>query len=1136
VTPPLEPRPAAAAKDGEASRIEDPVNAPQDEQPDSQAGGQKGGQKGGHPTEKAQDPPAAAPAGGAESVQVQVVAQMSRVFIERPVATALLTIAVALAGILAYLGLPVSPLPQVDFPTISVSAQMPGASPETMASTIATPLERALGRIAGVTEITSNSTLGNTRVTLQFEIGRSINAAAREVQAAINASRSQLPSGLPSSPTYRKVNPAEAPILILSLTSPTMSQGQMYDAASSVLAQALSQVPGVGQVNLGGSSLPAVRVELDPQTLNATGLTAADVRNAIAATNTFSPKGVVDAGDRQWQVETNDQARKATEYIPLIVGWRQAAPVRLSDVADVQDSVQDLFNAGTTNGRPSIIVVIYRQPGANIIETVDRVYALLPQLRAAIPQAIELNVALDRTPTIRASLHEVERTLVISVALVVMVVLLFLRNFRAALIPSVAVPVSLAGTFCVMWLCGYSLNNLSLMALTIATGFVVDDAVVVLENASRHIEAGITPVKAALLSVREVGFTVLSMSLSLVAVFLPILLMGGLIGRYFREFALTLSAAIAVSLVVSLTTTPTMCARLLRAHRGDSKASHGADAPTAPVLPARGLVAGALGWVSGLLEGLGSWLFKVYARSLDWALNHRLITLGILAATVALNVWLYVIVPKGFMPQQDTGRLFGYVRADQQISFQAMREKLAHVVQVIRSEPAVEVVVTFTGGSGSRNAAQMFVALKPLSVRGISAEAVLAKLRRKLAHEPGTRIFLQAVQDFRVGGRQSDSAFEYTLQSDELAELARWEPKVRDAMVNLPELVDVSTDSGDRALQTTLTIDRDAAYALGINQTAISAALNDLFGQRVVSTIYNPLNQYRVVMEAAPRFWQGPEGLDAARVATPSGHIVPLSQIAQWRQTQATIAVNHQSQFASTTVSFGLAPGVSMSQAVQAIERAMVRIHLPNSVMGSFQGTAKAFNAGLSTQPLLILAAIVAIYIVLGMLYESLVHPLTILSTLPSAGVGALLALLATDTDFSLIALIGVILLIGIVKKNAIMMVDFALEAERTRGLDPQQAIREACLLRIRPIMMTTLAALFGALPLAIGFGEGKELRTPLGISIVGGLVLSQLLTLYTTPVVYLVLDRARLRWSHRFSRLARLFSRRSAPTSTVSA
>jgi multidrug efflux pump len=1012
---------------------------------------------------------------------------LSRPFIDRPVATTLLTIGVALAGMMAFGLLPVAPLPQVDYPTISVSANLAGASPETMAATVATPLERSLGRIAGVTEMTSSSSLGSTRITLQFDLSRDINGAARDVQAAINAARSLLPTGLRSNPTYRKVNPADAPIMIIALTSPTMTRGQMYDAASTILAQKMSQVDGVGQVQVGGSSLPAVRVELNPTALNQYNIGMEQVRSTITSTNANRPKGVVEDGARRWQIGANDQARTAKEYIPLIVAYRNGAAVRLGDVASVVDSVEDLRNDGSSNGQPSVLLIISRQPGANIIDTIDRVRELLPTLTASIPRAIDVNVVMDQSTTIRASLHEVERAMIVSIVLVILVVFAFLRNVRAAIIPSIAVPLSLVGTFGVMFLAGFSLNNLTLMALTIATGFVVDDAIVVLENVSRHIEEGMRPYDAALRGAREVGFTVLSMSLSLCAVFIPILMMGGIVGRLFREFAVTLSAAIGVSLLVSLTTTPMMCSRILRPRPAREESRLGRR-----VGRAFDAVAGA------------------YRRSLEVVLRHGVITSLVLLATVALNVWLYIVIPKGFFPQQDNGRMIGSIEADQGSSFQSMQVKMKQFIDIVRADPAVENVVAFTGG-GRRNGGFMFVTLKPLAERGVSADGVVSRLRVKTAGVAGASLFLFPAQDIRVGGRQSQSTYQYTLQSDDLTELRLWEPRIRYAFSQLPELADVNTDAQDKGVQTTLTVDRDAAARYGLTPSAIDTALNDAFGQRQVSTIYNPLNQYKVVMEVAPQYWQSPEALKDVYVINKSGDPVPLMAVAHFGPTNTPLSVNHQGEFAASTISFNLPEGVSLSQAQHAIDDAMARLGVPNDVHGSFQGTARAFQQGLASEPWLILAALITVYIVLGVLYESYVHPLTILSTLPSAGVGALLALLIYRIEFSLIALIGVILLIGIVKKNAIMMVDYAISVERERGLAPRDAIFEACQRRFRPIMMTTLAAMFGAVPLAIGFGEGAELRRPLGISIVGGLLLSQLLTLYTTPVVYLYLDRFRL-------------------------
>ena len=1015
---------------------------------------------------------------------------ISAPFIQRPVATTLLTIAVVLAGAMAFRTLPVAPLPQVDFPTIAVSAALPGASPETMAATVATPLERALGRIAGVTEMTSSSSLGSTRVVLQFDLNRDIDGAARDVQAAINAARTLLPSGLPSNPVYRKVNPADAPIMILALTSDTMTQGQMYDAASTVLGQKLSQVQGVGQVTVGGSSLPAVRVELNPLALYKYGIGPEEVRAAITATNVNRPKGTLEEGDRHWQILANDQAKKAAEYLPIVVAYKNNAPVRLSDVAEVVDSVQDLRNAGSANGKPSVLVIINRQPNANIIETVDRVKDLLPVLRASIPSRVNLDLVLDRTPTIRGSLRDTERTLLIAIVLVILVVFLFLRDWRATLIPSVAVPVSLIGTFGVMYLCKYSLNNLSLMALIIATGFVVDDAIVVLENISRRIEKGEQPRAAALAGAKEVGFTVLSMSLSLIAVFIPILLMGGIVGRLFREFAVVLSVAIVISLLVSLTTTPMMCAYLLK--------------PAAP---------GPRGRLNRWSEQGFAFILRGYEVTLAWALRHRPLTLLILALTVGLNFYLYVIVPKGFFPQQDTGRLIGSIQADQGISFQAMTGKLSDFIEIVRQDPAVENVVGFSGGGGfgGRNTGSMFVTLKPLPERKLSADRVVARLRIALAKEPGANLFLVPVQDIRIGGRQANAQYQFTLLADELEDLRVWAPRVRSALTDLPELVDVNTDQQDKGLQTSLVIDRDTASKLGVTTRMIDATLNDVFGQRLVSTIYNPLNQYRVVMEAAPQYWQNPEALKSVYVTGSNGTQVPLSAFSRYEISNTPLNVSHQSQFAAATISFNLPPDMSLSTATDAVNAAMDRIGVPTGIHGTFQGTARAFQASLDSQPFLILAALIAVYLVLGMLYESVVHPVTILSTLPSAGVGAILALLVFGSELNIISLIGVILLIGIVKKNAIMMIDFAVDAQRARGLAPEQAIFEACLIRFRPIMMTTMAALLSAVPLAIGFGEGAELRRPLGIAIVGGLIVSQMLTLYSTPVIYVYLDRFRL-------------------------
>jgi multidrug efflux pump len=1131
----------------------------------------------------------------------------SAAFIRRPVATTLLTIGLALAGVFAYTKLPVAPLPQVDFPTISVMATMPGASPDTMATTVATPLERHLGIIADVTEMTSQSTVGTTRITLQFGLDRNIDGAARDVEAAIQAARVDLPTNLRQNPTYRKVNPADAPIAILAMSSDTLTRGQIYDAASTIIQQALSQIEGIGEVVVSGSSLPAVRVELNPSALFKYGIGLEDVRAALSSANAHSPKGALEAADRRYQIYTNDQANHAADYKPLIIAYRNGTAVHLTDVGEVLDSVENLRNQGLANGRPAVLVILYRQPGANIIDTVDRVKAILPQLQASIPRSIDVELTMDRTTTIRASLHDVEAALVIATVLVILVVFVFLRNGRATLIPSVAVPVSLIGTFGAMYLLGYSLDNLSLMALTVSTGFVVDDAIVVLENITRHIEAGMTRMEAALLGAREVGFTVVSMSLSLIAVFTPILLMGGIVGRLFREFAMTLSIAILISLVISLTTTPMMCAHLL----ADSRRRE-------PGRLARGA------------ERAFAALLRAYDRSLRVALRQPALVMLSLAATIGLAVYLFTIIPKGFFPEQDTGRMIGGIQADQSISFQLMEKKLKQLVNIIRHDPAVAEVVGFTGG-GQTNSGFVFVVLKPLSERHISIMRVIGRLRPKLNRVAGARLFLQAVQDIWVGGRQSNAQYQYTLQGDDSKEVYQWAPKVEAAMEKIPLITEVNLDQQQNGLESDLVIDRATAARLGLNVSEIDNTLYDAFGQRFVSVMYEAQNQYHVVMEVAPQYWQNPETLkdiyvstsggtvsgtqstqavagtvsavsttsnaasvttsnaatavtfnaatppanntvttttnnaattfvnnaapntpasssesaiasDTARnqannslaltgnatastgapVSTAAETMVPLSAFVHYAPGKTPLAVNHQGLFVASTISFNLAPGVSLGQAQQAIDAAIARLDMPATIHASFQGTAKVFLQSLANEPILIAAALVAVYIVLGVLYESYVHPLTILSTLPSAGVGAVLALMLTDTEFSIIALIGVILLIGIVKKNAIMMIDFALDAERSLGLGPREAIYEACLKRFRPIMMTTLAAMLGAVPLAVGFGEGAELRRPLGIAIVGGLMVSQLLTLYTTPVIYLYLDRFRL-WAQRSRRGPRL-------------
>ena len=1108
---------------------------------------------------------------------------LSRPFIARPVATTLLAVGIALAGAFAFTKLPVAPLPQVDFPTISVQASLPGASPETVATSVASPLERHLGSIADVTEMTSQSSVGSSRITLQFGLNRDIDGAARDVQAAINAARADLPASLRSNPTYHKVNPSDAPILILALTSNTLTAGQLYDSAATVLQQSLSQVDGIGEVDVSGSANPAVRVELEPQMLFHYGIGLEDVRAALAAANANSPKGSIEFGATHVQLYTNDQASKATQYKDLIIAYRNGSAVHLSDVSEVVDSVEDLRNLGLYNGKRSVLVLLYRQPGANIIDTVDRVKEMLPQLKASLPADVDVFPTVDRSTTIRASLKDTEHTLMIAVALVVMVVFLFLRNWRATLIPSVAVPISIIGTFAAMYLMGFSIDNLSLMALTIATGFVVDDAIVVLENISRHIEDGVPRVKAAFLGAREVGFTVVSISISLVAVFLPILLMGGIVGRLFREFALTLSLAIGVSLLVSLTLTPMMCSRLLNEpHEREEE-----------------------GRFARWLEGGFAAMQRGYERTLGWSLRHPLLILLVLIATIGINIWLYVIIPKGFFPQQDTGRLVGGIQADQSTSFQAMKGKFSEMMKIVGQNPAVDGVVGFTGGRQT-NSGFMYVQLKEKPGRRLSADQVIAQLRGPLSNVAGVRTFLQAVQDIRVGGRQSNAQYQFTLLADSTTDLYTWGPKLTEALQARPELADVNSDQQQGGLESMVTIDRASAARLNIEPAQIDNTLYDAFGQRQVSTIYNPLNQYHVVMEVAPKYWQSPDMLNQIYISTSGGSasgtqstnatvgtvtatvantsstsstsassggtggttsssaaaiasdsarnlainslaasgkssassgsavstsketMIPLSAIASFGPGNTPLSVNHQSQFVASTISFNLPPGKSLSDATKAIYDTMGEIGMPGTIHGSFQGTAQAFQQSLSDMPLLILAALAAVYIVLGILYESYIHPLTILSTLPSAGVGALLALMLFQTEFSIIALIGVILLIGIVKKNAIMMIDFAIEASR-QGLSSYDAIHQACLLRFRPIMMTTCAALLGALPLAFGNGDGAELRAPLGIAIVGGLIVSQVLTLYTTPVVYLYMDRIRVRWEGRGRR-----GRRGRPAAQV--
>ena len=1020
-------------------------------------------------------------------------------------ATSLLTMALALSGAIAFRLLPVSALPQVDFPTIQVTAGLPGASPETMASAVATPLERQFGHIAGITEMTSTSFLGSTLIVLQFDLSRDINGAARDVQAAINAARGNLPSNLPNNPMYRKVNPADAPILILSLTSDIVDKEHMYDVAATVLQQKISQTSGVGQVFVGGSSLPAVRVELNPTVVNKYGISLEQIRSVLAAANANRPKGELAGPGVATQIRTSDQLFKAREYMPLVVVHRKGAPVRVADLGEVRDSVEDLRNAGLANGKPAVLLVIFRQPGANVIATVDRVMALMPQLQASLPPTIRLDVMVDLTQTIRASIHDVELTLLAAVVLVALVVFLFLRSPRATFIPGVVVPLSLIGTFGVMYLLGYSVDNLSLMALTISTGFVVDDAIVVIENITRYLERGMNSFQAALLGSSQIGFTVVSMSSSLVAVFIPLLMMGGIVGRLFREFAVTLSVAIAISMVVSLTATPMMCAHLLKA---DREQKHG--------------------WLYHASGRVIDAVVRGYGAALRTVLRHPAITLAILLLTISVNVYLFVIVPKGFFPEQDTGRMMGLVQAEQDISFQAMHEKMIRFVHTVMADPAVQNVVAFTGGSGGVNTGRMFATLKDLSEREATVDQVIARIRQKSAGIPGASLYLQAIQDIRVGGRLTGAQFQFTLQSQDLDLLDEWAPRMLERMRKLPQLVDVNTDQQNKGLQVELEIDRDTASRLGLSAQDIDNALYDAFGQRQVSTMYTELNQYHVVMEVAPEYWRSPETLKSIYVGTSKGSTVPLAAFTRYAPSDAPLAVNHQGLFPAATISFNLPEGVALGDAVAAVEAAQNEMGMPVGIHGSFSGTAQAFEASLANEPVLIATALVAVYIVLGILYESYVHPVTILSTLPSAGVGALLALLLFHLELSVIALIGIILLIGIVKKNAILMIDFALEAERQEGKNSRDAIYEACLLRFRPITMTTMAAMLGALPLALGIGMGGELRRPLGLAIVGGLMVSQLLTLFTTPVVYLYLDSLRL-WVSRLRSRLRLVAGASA-------
>jgi len=1026
---------------------------------------------------------------------------ISAPFIRRPIGTSLLAAALLLSGILAFNYLPVSSLPRVDFPVISVGASLPGADPQTMASAVATPLERQFGRISGVNQMTSSSQLGSTGITLQFDLNRNIDAAARDVQAAINAARSQLPANLPSNPTYRKANPADAPILILALTSDTFPVARLYDTSDSILAQKLAQVDGVGQVFTWGSAPPAVRAEVNPTLLNKLGVGLDTVRNALSAANANRAKGQVSNDATSWSFDDNDQLFTADEYRPLIVAYNNGGPVRLGDVADVQDSVADVRNIGLANGKPGVLIVLFRQPGANVIQTVDRVRALMPYLQSSISPAIKLAVVSDRTLTVRASVKDIESTLLISIVLVILVVFVFLRTVRATVIPSIAVPLSLVGTFGGMYLLGYSLDNLSLMALAISTGFVVDDAIVVLENIMRYVEHGMDAVQAAFKGAAEIGFTVLSMSLSLVAVFIPLLMMGGIVGRLFREFAVTLSMAIGVSLLVSLTTTPTMCAKFLR---------------PSPPNETHNVVYRASEWFFDSL-------LAMYRQALKWVLAHQPLTLAVTILVACLSAYLYVKVPKGFFPQQDTGRLNGSVQAAQDISFQAMSGKMEQFVKIVLKDPAVDTAVGFAGGGSATNQGRFFVMLKPLEQRGqcktphfwnpcyVSADDVINRLRGKLAVVPGATLFLQVQQDLTIGGRYGAAQYQYTIQGEDLNELNTWGPLLLQKMRNLQELRDVNTDQQDKGLQAQLVIDRDTASRLGVAAQDIDNALYDAFGQRQVSTMYRPLNQYHVVMEVAPQYQQTTEALQNIYLRSGSGTPIPLAAFTHFVPSNIPLAVNHQSQFPSVTISFNLAPGASLGQATQAIENVERSIGFPATIQASFQGTAQAFQESLSSELVLIITALVTVYIVLGMLYESYIHPITILSTIPSAGVGALLALLITHNELNVIGTIGIILLIGLVKKNAIMMIDVALEVERKEGKKPVEAIYEACLLRFRPIMMTTMAALLGGLPLALGTGTGSELHRPLGITIVGGLIVSQALTLFTTPVVYVYLDRFRL-------------------------